>query len=719
MHWQLTIYSVVLAFATCLALGVAVLALRYRDRPGGVALFATMFAAALWAGAALVEANATAIRLRVLWSQGAYIGALAVAPCLCYFAITLTQREHWRKPLIHAALWIIPAVTLLLVYTNSLHHLHWRDFSFSAADPRVLVYGRGPWFWVPAAHAYLVLLATTVFFAEATLRYRDVYRRRAVILLASLAPPWIAHLLYVLAPNVVNWRDWTPAAFAITGALLLWSLTRLHLFDLIPVARDRVMESLESGVIILDMQGRIVAVNPAAQQLIGQNNLIGRNASSVFAKRIGVLAGPEIGPQGVQPFWAAAPTGGEIGIAKERFLEWRVTPLCSHYSGRAGYLVFLHDITERRQAALALQVLNQTLEVQVSERTAEILAEQERSDAILRSVKDGILMTDRDRYIVYVNPAFTTLTGYTAEEVLARPAGEVVGDNIRRLMQATEARAEPSLGEAQLPRKDGRTLDVALTISTVRNQAGSMVGYVCTQHDISRLKDLERARKSFLDNISHQLRTPVTTLKLYTHLLSQTALSEEGEAYLQVIEGQTAWLSHLIQDILEVTALDAGQTQTARTPVALATLIDQLVNRYETASAKAGVQLVLTPLPADLPPLLGDQIRLVEALSEILDNAVHFTPSGGTITLNGKLEQRNGTLWVAVSVQDTGPGIPQNEQQRVFERFYRGSTVNTDLLPGTGLGLSIAQNIVRAHGGEITLRSSPLGTTFTVWLPAG
>jgi PAS domain S-box-containing protein len=194
------------------------------------------------------------------------------------------------------------------------------------------------------------------------------------------------------------------------------------------------------------------------------------------------------------------------------------------------------------------------LEAEVTARTAEIRIEQQKIEAILRSVGDAISVTDLEMRVQYVNAAYTAQTGYEPEEVIGQPTRFLLGDQMpeqdwQSLLVALETGASWQ-GEAVLRRKDGRIFDAALTFSPVRDAAGQLVGYVNSHRDISRLKELERARTRFLTNVSHQLRTPVTNLKLYTHML-QKGGPEKAAGYLQVLKELVNRLEHLMQDILE------------------------------------------------------------------------------------------------------------------------------------------------------------------------
>jgi signal transduction histidine kinase len=247
------------------------------------------------------------------------------------------------------------------------------------------------------------------------------------------------------------------------------------------------------------------------------------------------------------------------------------------------------------------------------------------------------------------------------------------------------------------------------------------VGFVGIQSDITHLKELDRMKNQFVSNVSHELRTPLANLKLYLDLLTR-GRAEKREQYLDTMRREADRLEKLIEDLLNLSRMDAGSAQVNCVPTDLDQMVRQLVQDREVLASMR--ELTLTAdLDPNLPLALADEEMFGQVLTNLMTNAIHYTPAGGQITVHTASVTRRGKLWVTISVTDTGYGISPQEQEHLFERFYRGQAAQQTGADGTGLGLAICWEIVERHEGRITVQSpanpsQPGGTTFTVWLPA-
>lgn len=362
------------------------------------------------------------------------------------------------------------------------------------------------------------------------------------------------------------------------------------------------------------------------------------------------------------------------------------------------------------------------LEEDVAARTIEIRAEQEKLEIILSNVQDAIVLFGLDKVIVYVNRAFVDLTGYTIEDLRGRYSLtgwiEFLPQQDQQTLNAALADGRSWQAELTLADRNGRSYQAAMIVAPVHDPEGELVGYVSSHRDITWRKELDRARNQFMSNVSHQLRTPVANIKLYADLLRVGRTEEKRSHYIKVLGEQIERLEHMVQDIIEMTSLDSGKAVHTWAPLSWPHILEAVWGLFETIAETANLQLVISPLPVNLPIAKGDDDRLVQALAELVGNAIAFTPAGGCVTLSVNTAVAQNRPWLTVTVQDTGPGVPVQEQTEIFGRFYRGQLAASGHIPGTGLGLSIVKAIIDAHGGYVTLRSEVnVGSAFTCWLP--
>jgi two-component system phosphate regulon sensor histidine kinase PhoR len=333
--------------------------------------------------------------------------------------------------------------------------------------------------------------------------------------------------------------------------------------------------------------------------------------------------------------------------------------------------------------------------------TIRVLSDERNREAtILGSMIEGVAVISARERVLYSNRAFSQILDLEGQAVEDRPLIEVVRHTVLLavIKQALQAEKQES---SEIVVGTVRPRSFAVTATPVR--AGGASGAVLVLHEISELRRLERVRQDFVANVSHEFRTPLTAIQGFAETLLGGALEDPANRrrFVEIIRDHASRLARLTEDLLELSRIEAGQLKLEFQPVS----VDQLVTScMETASVKAGPkQLNLkTDLPPGLPQVRGDANRLQEVLQNLLDNAVQYTASGGTISVQAA---RSGDQ-VIITVTDTGIGIPQAEQSRIFERFYRVDAARSREAGGTGLGLSIARHIVEVHGGHIWVESA-------------
>lgn len=344
---------------------------------------------------------------------------------------------------------------------------------------------------------------------------------------------------------------------------------------------------------------------------------------------------------------------------------------------------------------------------------AALTEERNQSAAILRSMAEGVAVVGSNQKLVFCNEAFRRALAIEASSPEGRPIVEVIRQpdligSINKALEGSESvRTELVIGTLRLR-------SFSITAAPVRTDS-AIRGAVVVLHDISELRRLERARRDFIANISHELKTPLTAIQGFAETLLAGAIDDERNRlrFIEIIRSNSTRLARLTDDLLKLSRIEAGKFQPELQPVTIADIVDPCLEMFRLNAAAKNLSLQ-SEIPSDLPKIIGDALCLQEVLQNLLDNAVRYTPAGGSITLRAI----SGQGCIVLSVSDTGIGIPKADQERIFERFYRVDPARSRELGGTGLGLSIAKHLVEAHRGRIEVRSEiGKGSTFLIFLP--
>ena len=343
-----------------------------------------------------------------------------------------------------------------------------------------------------------------------------------------------------------------------------------------------------------------------------------------------------------------------------------------------------------------------------------LIEERNRSAAILRSMIEGVAVFDAELKIVFCNDAFCRAAGVAGESCENQPAVEVIRqpDLLRAVQRALAGEETVGLEVAVGTVRPG---SFAVTAAPVRTEGSR--GAVLVLHDISELRRLERVRRDFVANVSHEFKTPLTAIQGFAETLLGGALEDpqNSRRFLGIIRDHAIRLGRLTDELLSLAQLEAGKLTLELRPLAVGNLLESCVETIRLQAAQKQIAVVLDRPPDNLA-VLADSVRLREVLQNLLENAVRYTSAGGRVSVRAAAADADQ---VVISVSDTGIGIPQAELGRIFERFYRVESSRAVETGGTGLGLSIAKHLAEAQGGRITVESEVArGSTFSIYLPA-
>lgn len=351
--------------------------------------------------------------------------------------------------------------------------------------------------------------------------------------------------------------------------------------------------------------------------------------------------------------------------------------------------------------------------------------ERDKLDAILAGMADGVFTVDRDLKLVSFNQAAEAIAGWKGKDVIGKTCGALFQstDKKGRLICGSPAcPLEKAIAkgrtvinfEHKIKTKSGQIVDVSSSVAPLKDETGEVAGGVSVFRDITKLKEIEQMKSDFVSMVSHELRSPLTSIKGFAATLLREKKFDETtrRKFLNVIENESDRLTRLVEDLLNISRIEEGRFRLERTTFSLPEMVSEVLSAYKEKTKKH--RFVLKS-PPRLSAANGDESRLRQVFENLVGNAVKFSPSGGIITVEIKEKAHRFTG----AVGDQGIGMPREDLERVFEKFYRVDSSVTRETGGSGLGLSIAKSIVEAHGGRIWAESKGegKGSVFHFTLP--
>ena len=593
-------YVLPLFVAAAIAAGLSVAVWRRRPALGVVPFVTLMAAVTEWSLGNALEQIVVDLTAKQFFARLDYIGITLVTVSWFLFALEYTGRQAWITRRNLRLLAIEPILVQVFLWTNDDHHLFWDSYTLKPSGSYIFTDTTfGPVFWVHAVYSYLLILAGTVMLLQAFARSRDFYRAQIVTMLIGVFAPWISNAIYLAGLSPLPGIDITALAFTVTGIAMAWGVYRYRLLDIVPVARDTVIESMSDAVFVLDSQNRIVDINPAALRVMGHES-----AAGVIGER----------PRELLPGYSdlltqyqdieEARTEIAVGDAPLYF-ELRISPLRDRRGALSGRVIMLRDISYRKRAEEQIRAQNEALKKA------------------------------------------------NEELVIARE-------------QAEEA---------------------------------------------SRLKS------EFLATISHELRTPLNSVIGYADLLLTGLagpLNDKQRDYAQRSLSNGERLLTLINELLDLSKIEAGRFELLSHPFQIAELVSGVKTRMQGLAEKKGLLFAVSVDPA-LPPVLeGDAKRIEQVIVNLIGNAIKYTDQG---RIDLRLEKAGEAQW-AIVVSDTGIGIPPHALEFIFDEFRQVDGSTQRERQGTGLGLAIVRKITQLMGGTARADSEMnKGSAFTVKLP--
>ena len=679
-----------------------------RQAPGAKQLALMMGMVGWWGFPFLLRGIDHSPATRLLALKLEYVSVVSIAFLWLWFALAYTGKKEWLMPTRLALFALMPCITLILAWTTESHNLivDFRAVSLAPQGIEYLSWKRGIWGWINTYYQYGVLATGTYVLLRGIGSLHLSYRSQIIPLVITIVVGWGVNILYAVDLIAPRWPI-APLSFAFFGVGISWSLYRHRLLDIVPVARDALIERISDVVLVLDVQQRIIDINPAGQQLLdpAARPPIGQHIESVFPS-LGALFQSQMTP----PFRTEFKHVDKWG--KRRIYDVGVSNLISRQKTVTGYLCVLRDMTELEQFDLAMSGAN-----------------------------DGIWDWNLETGTVHFDDRYYTVAGYKPQEFPSSFdawASRVHPDDIERSQKAVDqciaARIPQYDIEFRFRRKDTSWMWIRARGKVMeRNDAGKPIRFIGTHSDITvrkqaeealhrfneelelrvrrRTAELERANRElneFAYIVSHDLKAPLRGINQLTHWLQEDyagALGEKGQEQLDLLSDRVKRMDALIDGVLRYSR--ATRDSECAEPTDLNILVPQVIDTL------APPPHITIRIDHTLPVITGDPVQLTQVFQNLLSNAVKFMDKpDGTITIDCV---DSGDAWT-FGVKDNGPGIETRHHERIFQIFQ--SAVPQDNYESTGIGLTVVKKIVEFYGGHIGVESDVgQGTIFTFSLP--
>jgi diguanylate cyclase (GGDEF)-like protein/PAS domain S-box-containing protein len=382
MQTRWIVFAGVLFLNTIMALNLAFRIARKRSAPGCISAVYMFIALAIWAFSYGMTALTVQPDLKLFWLKMENIGIVSVPVFWFFFTTQYTQRDKWLTRPVQALFWVIPFITLFLLFSDRWITTYYLSFIPFTPNGGPFIVGKGSWYFVQLVQTYLIIAVGTLMLVWHVFQFRDIYRQQIILVLVALAVPWLVNVFYQIGatifPSIYIPIDLTAIFFTITAALISVAVFGLQLFDMVPIARNSVMESISEMVLVIDASDRVLDVNRAARLWLKKNSkeIIGSNISVALSAYPRILA----------RYFAATSAHDEVEIpdSPPRMFEIKISPLYARFGTLEGRVIVARDITERKNMETDLMSANESLKAQLAE--IEVLQDKLREQAVRDSL---------------------------------------------------------------------------------------------------------------------------------------------------------------------------------------------------------------------------------------------------------------------------------------------------------------------------------------------
>ncbi|MFA5848882.1 MAG: histidine kinase N-terminal 7TM domain-containing protein [Bacteroidales bacterium] len=745
MDYRFTIYSLVFLAAGLLSFFVAYISWQGRKVKAAEELAIVMFSAGIWALFVILETASGTIEGKIFWSKIAYLPAVFTPVAYLFFVISFINREKWLN--IQKKIWIsfIPAITFLLALTNDFHHLIWTGFSPISPVTNLAEYFHGIGFWIGyLGYNYILLFTASFFLVRHIFRQIEILKLQGgIIFLASICP-WIASVLYLTNNNPAPGFDIVPFSIIMSGTLIAWSIFNKRFLEIAPVARETLVEVLEEGIVVLDEENRIQDINSSARKFleITRKDVLGLSlkaaagedklANAVLSKN--TQASVEIikceGATNKSTFTYVVNkqeitnhAGSRLIIIRDETMKVKRQRLLDAIARANSILVQGENLDESIEEALGIiGIATETNRAYIFTNTDHpgykmplMSQKYEWTDGTTEKQIDNQYLQNLPYENVCPRWFTTFLSGGTITGIVSEfpdmEKADLESQGIKSIL-ATPIFVDKKLwgfiGFDDCMNEREWSVVEEILLSAAANTIGAAYLRKLNQEELivakERAEESDRLKSAFLSNLSHEIRTPLNAITGFLDLFQTTEISaEEQILYSDLLKKSSERILSTLNDIIEISKIEAGHTRLSEGSISLNETIDILCATFKTEAEGKGLRISAIKGLVDRAAFVNiDKVKLEAILINLIKNAIKFTQVG--FVEFGYMLDHDRLIFF---VRDSGIGIPLDRQEVIFDAFMQVDQNITRSYEGTGIGLAIVKEYVEMLGGSIGVESEP------------
>ena len=661
-----------------------------------------MLGVTIWAFAYSFELAMTNLENIMFWLRLEYIGISLIPAVWIIFILQFTGNEKYLNSKTIALIYLMPVITLLMVWTNRWHNLHYESYEMVIADGLYLLsFEPGAWYIIHTIIFYCFMVLGFILLILKYRRVKAIFRKQILIVILGASIPWFTNLLYLFDFKPLEHLDLTPFTFIFTGIIISIGLLRFKLFEVLPFAREKIIEEMTEGILILDSIYHVIDSNPAFRKTFNatETDLIGKPIFTLFPYEDLFFRNLE----------KQATTSFEYKHQSEDvdlLFEVTIKPLLIKKGEINGYFVVFRDITDAKRAKEELTYAKELLEE--TGKLARV------GGWYLDLEAKELNWTTMTKSIFEVEPDYKP----DLESAINFYYDSKSRDDIRKVLETSIEKNQSF--ELELPigtAKGNKKWVIAIGNPIFKGKKciklyGSVQDITEKKRFESRLvkakkmaESANQAKSEFLANMSHEIRTPLNGIIGFSDLLMQSDLKEDQKSYMKIVFQSAKSLLEILNDILDLSKIEAGRMELNPESTDIQKMAEKCVDmlRFQAESKNLSIRYVID---RDVPEyVILDELRVRQVLINLLGNSIKFTNEGEIELLITKVKSDREKEYINFSVRDTGIGISKNNLKKIFQAFSQEDNSITRKYGGTGLGLTISNRILDLMKSKLTVTS--------------